>query len=138
MAKLFDTHFTLLERSLDFRTRRNNLLSANVANLETPGYKSRDMVFEEALGKAMKAQQPGPLRVTDDKHFDGRRATPLELVKPQVITTASPDAALDQNTVNMETEMAKIAENQVAYQALTQIISSRFNKLKLAIREGDR
>ena len=136
MAKLFDVHFSLLQKSMDFRTKRNTLLASNVANLETPGYKSRDLVFEDALGKAMRAQLPGPLTVTNAKHMDGSRALPLELVRPELILSATPDAALDGNTVNLETEMAKLAENQVAYQAYTQMISHKFQALKAAIREG--
>ena len=136
MAKLFDVSFTLLQKSLDFRSKRNALLASNVANLETPGYKARDLVFENALGKAMKAQLPGPLRVTDPKHMDGNRALPLDMVRPQLIRTATPDAALDGNTVNLETEMAKLAENQIAYQAYTQMISLKFQALKAVIREG--
>ena len=54
MPKLFDVNFTLLGKSLDFRTRRNALLAGNIANLETPGYKSKDLVFERALGEAIK------------------------------------------------------------------------------------
>ena len=137
MAKLFDTQFTLLQKSLDFRTKRNGLLSSNIANLETPGYKSKDIVFEKALGEAMKARQPGPLTVTDRRHMDGNNAPPLELVRPELIQTSTPDASLDGNTVNLETEMAKLAENQVAYQAYTQMISSKFQALKTVIREGD-
>ena len=137
MTKLFDTQFMLLRKSLDFRTKRNGLLAGNVANLETPGYKAKDLVFEAELGKAMKAHQPGPLRVTDARHLDGRQATRLELVQPRVIRTASPDASLDENTVNLETEMAKLGENQLAYYALTQMISYRFQALKTAIREGE-
>lgn len=136
MAKLFDVSFTLLQKSMDFRTKRNILLASNVANLETPGYKARDLVFENALGKAMKAQLPGPLRVTNAKHMDGNRALPLDMVRPQLIRTSTSDAALDGNTVNLETEMAKLAENQIAYQAYTQMISQKFQALKTVIREG--
>ena len=136
--KLFDPQFTMLAKSLDFRTKRNALLGSNVANLETPGYKSRDLVFEAALGEAMRAQEPGPLRVTDARHMDGRKPVRLDTVKPEVIQTASPDASLDDNSVNLETEMAKLAENQLAYQALTQMISGRFAALKTAIAEGER
>ncbi len=137
MAKLFDVNFTLLAKSLDFRTKRNGLLAGNVANIETPGYKSKDLVFEAALGEAMKARTPGPLQVTHPQHMDGRRRIPLELVQPELILTATPDASLDQNSVNMETEMAKLSENQLAYLALTRMISGKFQALKLAIREGD-
>ncbi len=135
--KLFDRDFTLLQKSLDFRTRRNTMLASNIANLETPGFKAKDLVFEKALGSALKASQPGPLRVTNPHHLDGRPPTPLSLVQPEMITTASAVGSLDGNTVDLEKEMAKLGENQVAYQALTQMISYKFSSLKAVIREGD-
>jgi len=137
MNRLFDKHFTLLGKSLDFRFMRQNMLAANVANAETPGYKAQDLVFEKALGTAMHAHEPGPLRVTNARHLDGRIATPLEGVKPEVIRAGNPVAALDQNSVDVEREMAKVAENQVAYETLTQILSNKFRGLRLAIREGE-
>jgi flagellar basal-body rod protein FlgB len=137
MDRLFSRHFTLLEKSLDFRFLRQNMLAANVANVETPGYQAKDLVFEKALGEAMNAHLPGPLRVTDPRHFDGRPPTPLERVTPQVIHSANPVGALDGNTVDLEREMAKVAENQLAYDALTEILARKFRGLRLAIREGE-
>jgi len=137
MDRLFDTHMSLISKSLDFRVRRNALLGSNVANVETPGYKAKDLVFEEALGNAMRARQPGPLQVTDPRHMDGRRDIPVNSVTPEVITTATPEGSLDGNTVDLETEMAKLAENQLAYQALSRMIVHKFQMLKTSIREGD-
>ena len=137
MSKIFDSHVNLLEKSLDFRARRNALLGGNVANVETPGYKAKDMVFEQALGDAMRARQPGPLKVSDPRHFDGQPKIPLDKVSPTVITSATPEGSLDGNTVNLDKEMAKLGENQIAYQALTQMISHKFLLLKAAIRSGD-
>ena len=137
MDRLFDTHMSLISKSLDFRARRNDLLGSNVANVETPGFKAKDMVFEEALGQAMQARQPGPLQVTDPRHMDGRRDIPLNRVTPEVITTATPEGSLDGNTVDLETEMAKLGENQLAYQALSQMIVHKFQLLKTSIREGN-
>lgn len=137
MDRLFSKHFTLLEKSLDFRFLRQNTLAANVANVETPGYKSKDIVFEKALGAAMHAHEPGPLRVTNARHLDGRVGTPLALVKPEVIRTGNPVGSLDDNSVDLEREMAKVAENQVAYETLTQILNNKFRGLRLAIREGE-
>jgi flagellar basal-body rod protein FlgB len=137
MAGIFDRDITLLERSLDFRARRNTLLSSNVANIETPGYKAKDLVFEQALGKALKAQEPGPMVTTHARHLDGRMATPLELVQPQTIQSANPVGSVDGNSVDLEREMAKLAENQIAYQSLAQMISHKFMQLRSVIREGE-
>jgi len=137
MAGIFDRDITLLERSLDFRSKRNNLLSGNVANIETPGYKAKDLVFEQALGKALKAYEPGPMNTTHPRHLDGRNATPLSLVQARTIQSANPVGAVDGNSVDIEREMAKLAENQIAYQALGQMISHKFLQLRTAIREGE-
>jgi len=138
MPRLFDTHTQLLERSLDFRSRRNTLLAANVANLETPGYKAKDLVFEDALGKAMQARQPGPLRVTDSRHLDGSRSVPLDQVQARQIRSFNPTGSLDGNTVDMEREMEKLAENQIAYQGMVRMVSHKLGILKTAVTEGGR
>jgi len=135
MDALFDKHITLLHKSLDFRTQRNNLLAANVANVETPGYKAKDLVFEKALGEAMHQNEPGPLNVTNPRHLNGRTPTPLEAVKAQSIETGNPVGSADGNTVDLEREMAKLAENQVAYAAMTRMISHKFHLLKTAMQQ---
>jgi flagellar basal-body rod protein FlgB len=137
MRGIFDQHLALLQKSLDFRARRNTVLSSNVANVETPGYKARDLVFEQALGAAMQAHLPGPLRVTDNRHLDGRQILPLAEVQPNVIRTSNPVGNLDENSVDLEREMVKLGENQVAYQALTQMVTHKFSQLRLSIREGE-
>lgn len=137
MRGIFDTHTQLIHKALDLRAQRNVVLSSNIANIETPGYKAKDLVFERALGKAMKSTLPGPLNVTHSSHLDGRQILPLHLVSPQVIRTTNPMGALDENSVDLEREMVKLGENQVVYQALAQMITSKFSSLRMSIREGD-
>lgn len=137
MPKLFDAHLNLLQRSMDFRVKRNSMLASNVANLETPGFKAKDLVFENALGEAMKAHIPGPLNVTNARHMDGRPGLTLNQVKSQVIESEAPEGSLDGNSVDLEKEMAKLGENQLTYQALTQMTGYKFAKLKTVLREGN-
>lgn len=137
MLGIFDRNITLLQKAMDFRISRNSLLAANVANVETPGYKAKDLVFENALADAMKSRLPGPLRVTNPMHMDGRTRTPLELVQPQMIRSGNPVSAQDGNTVDLEREMAKLGENQIGFQALAQMISHKFTLMKTVIREGE-
>ena len=75
--------FTLLHKTLDFRTQRQDLLTSNIANKDTPGYKAEDMVCEKSLEKALHADEPGLLNIKDPRHFDGRNTPPLEMVKGQ-------------------------------------------------------
>ncbi len=127
---MFDSSiFTLLHKTLDLRTKRQDLLTSNIANKDTPGFKAEDMVFEKSLEKALHAEEPGLLKTTDARHFDGRNTPPLELVEGQRIHSASPYPDLDR-------EMAKMAENQLMYNASIRMLTHQFRMLKTAITEG--
>ena len=136
--KLFDKNITLLQKSMDMRVTRNAMISSNLANRETPGYRAQDLVFEQQLGKALHADEPGPLNVSNPRHFDGAQREPLELVQGQQINSFNPDPRMDGNTVNLDKEMAKLAENQLLFQATTKAVNWKFRMIKSAITEGGR
>ena len=137
MSGLFGNNiFTIAQKSLDFRTSRHDLLASNVANKDTPGYQAEDLVFRASLEKALQAEQPGPLKQTDSRHFDGRNTPPLNEVEAQRILSASPYPDFDGNTVDLDREMAKIAENQLMYNATLRMLANKFRGLKSAIAEG--
>ena len=69
--------------------------------------------------------------------MDGRNITPLELVQPKSIRSGSPVGSLDGNTVDMEREMAKLAENQIVYQVITRLLNQKFQMMREVIREGE-
>ena len=125
MSGLFGNNiFTIAQKSLDFRTSRHDLLASNVANKDTPGYQAEDLVFGASLEKALQAEQPGPLKQTDSRHFDGRNTPPLNEVEAQRILSASPYPDFDGNTVDLDREMAKIAENQLMYNATLRMLAT--------------
>ena len=69
--------------------------------------------------------------------MDGRIRTPLELVQPKEIRSGNPVGSLDGNTVDLEREMVKLAENQLGYQFMTQLISRKVLMLRAVIKEGE-
>ena len=99
-------------------------------------YQAEDLVFRASLEKALQAEQPGPLKQTDSRHFDGRNTPPLNEVEAQRILSASPYPDFDGNTVDLDREMAKIAENQLMYNATLRMLAHKFRGLKSAIAEG--
>ena len=107
-----------------------------MANKDTPGYQAEDLVFRASLEKALQAEQPGPLKQTDSRHFDGRNTPPLNEVEAKRILSASPYPDFDGNTVDLDREMAKIAENQLMYNATLRMLAHKFRGLKSAIAEG--
>jgi len=136
--KVFDSNLTLLEKSLSLRTQRNAMIASNIANRETPGYRAQDLVFEKDLMRALHTDRPGPLTVSDPRHFDGINREPVELVKGRQINSFNPDPRMDGNTVDLDKEMSKLAENQLMFQAAARAISWKFRLLKTAITEGGR
>jgi flagellar basal-body rod protein FlgB len=136
--RLFDKQVTLLEKSMELRGRKNSMIASNIANRETPGFRAQDLVFEKDLEKALHSDRPGPLTVSDPRHFDGVQREPLECVTGTQINSFNPDPRMDGNTVNLDKEMAKLAENQLMYQASVRSINWKFRMLKAAIMEGGR
>lgn len=127
---------TLLGKALDFRSQRHDLLASNIANKDTPNYKAEDMVFEGQLKAALHADQPGPLNTRHARHLDGNNAPSLELVQARRINSAAPFVDFNGNSVDIDREMAKIAENQLMYNATTRMMGHHFKMLKTAMAEG--
>ena len=137
-VKLFDRNLEMLSKSMELRTRRNSMIAANVANRETPGYRAQDLVFEKELEKAVYSEKPGPLNISDPRHFDGTQREPIGDVEGTQINSFNPDPRMDGNTVDLDKEMAKLAENQLMYQASVRSVNWKFRLLKSAIMEGGR
>lgn len=131
--------FNLVERALDLSTFRQNLLSNNIANAETPGYKRSDIRFEEELKKAMGGSS---------ESFEGLRTNPRHLIIGQAPANNAlhPQIQYDRNTamnnngnnVDMDYEMAEIAKNTLRYNVLVQQMNQQLAQVRTAINEGGR
>jgi flagellar basal-body rod protein FlgB len=137
-VKLFDKNTALFEKSVELRSRKNSMIASNIANRETPGYRAQDLVFEKELTQAYHSDRPGPLKVADPRHFDGVKRDPVETVQGTQINSFNPDPRMDGNTVNLDTEMTKLAENQLMYEISIRFLTRKFNGIKNAIMEGGR
>ncbi len=121
--KLFNRTTEVLQRSMDIRTTRNRVLSSNIANSETPGFVSKDVPFEKILERSIQNQSLIGLKKTHPKHFPGGLNTEIEL-----------ESGLE--AVNIDKEMAKLAENNLRFQADVQALVKKFEGLKYAIEGG--
>ncbi len=132
---IFDRTMQLLERSLDLRGARQQVIAANIANEETPKYRATDLNFGQALANAQRGKLPITLVSTDRHHF-GPKGTGFQQVTGRLEEVPAGDLPLDANTVNIELEMAKMSDNAQQYNTAATIISMRFRQLLSAIREG--
>lgn len=124
----------LLEKSLDATWLRNQAISHNIANVDTPGYKKKEVSFEEALDNALLGTGFSGKR-TRDKHIRIGRGT-LDEVIPEVRDVNPTKIRVDENNVDVETEMTELAYNTIKHHALVQKLNGEFNRLKTIINEG--
>jgi len=107
----------LLERYLDVTTMRQTLITTNIANVDTPGYHTRDVDFRGELQRVMDGQ-------------DTSESSPFVLPVRGLI--ARPDG----NNVSVDRESLLLAEVQLQFKAATALIRSQFAEVSNAIREG--
>ncbi len=126
-----DGIFGIHEQALKLHDRRTEVLAANLANADTPGYKARDFNFQATLREVQSEQAPGSvvMRVTNPRHI-AVAPMPLEVLQYRV-----PDQpSVDGNTVDSQREQAAFAENEVGHQATIRFIDGALGTLKRAIR----
>ena len=117
--------FGLHADALMLRERRGAILTSNIANAATPGYKARDMDF----GAELAAQTGGGvLAVRDPRHMGGGGAGGDALYRVPV------SAAMDGNTVEPAVEQLQFAENTMRQQASLTLLNRRISGLMSAIR----
>jgi len=127
--------FSALEKALDASWLRNEVIAQNIANVDTPGYKRQEVAFEEYLDKAMTASDfKGN---TSDKRHVSIGGGSLDAVAARVSTPGSGlSVRLDENNVDIESEMADMAENTIRYNMLVTSLNAGYSNLKYVISEG--
>jgi len=131
--KFFDPTIGSLNTSMNLRLLQQNVISANIANADTPGYKSKTMEFENAFREALGTQAGERLDVTNPNHIAPTEGDPVE---PEVYDDPNGVESLDGNTVDRSAEMAKLAENQLLFEASVDMIRKKLGMLKYAIGDG--
>jgi flagellar basal-body rod protein FlgB len=133
---IFDKTIASLQKALDVRARKHDLTISNIANADTPNYKAFEMVVDEELAKASPLQQPQELTVTNHLHLPATISNSSFHNLKRAQLSKALTLRGDGNTVNMEKEMASLAENSLMYRVSTQILTKKFEGLITAIRGG--
>lgn len=129
-TNLFGVTTNLLEANMDRRVRSNNLISRNLANVDTPNYRGTGLEFEKQLATALEGGVlPPTLARTHPAHM------PLEQPKP--FSKAAPEY-VDTGPVHLDIEMSRLAENNIMFNAMVKLLNKKFEKLRSVITEGAR
>ena len=108
----------LLQGYLKVTADRQQLVASNIANIDTPGYHTKDVDFQTAMQQAL--NQGSSLRVSaTSREVEGLPERP------------------DGNNVNIDRESLLLSQTQLQYQMGVQLIKSEFHRLLTAIKEGN-
>ncbi|MEO0444281.1 MAG: flagellar basal body rod protein FlgB [Pseudomonadota bacterium] len=131
MALSFDRALGIHQQALQVRTQRAQVLANNLANVDTPNYKARDVDFKSILrGEAQAQSLSTSVNATHAKHFAGQRIhqdTGTLYRIPQ-------QPSIDGNTVEEQVEHSAFMENNMAFQASFTFLNSKFKGLLRAVK----
>ncbi|PMP68189.1 MAG: flagellar basal body rod protein FlgB [Thermodesulfobacterium geofontis] len=131
MLGVFERTFNLVKTALKLRSYKHSLLASNIANVDTPGYRRKDISFEKVIQSYL--SERGGLKTTHPQHLKGFRKSLKELIK-----TYEEESLGTPNNVNLEEELVQLTENQMLYEATLQALSKELERLREAITEGGR
>ena len=122
-----------LQKGLDAASLRNEVISDNIANVDTPGFKRSDVKFESYFKSALEEGAIVTKR-TRDKHIEFSGSA--DNVLPVIEGDNSTSMRMDGNNVDIDAENALLASNTIYYDMLVEKLNSEIARLSLAINEG--
>ena len=120
-----------LGRQLTRSVQKQAAAAGNLANLDTPGYRTQEVRFAEALDASL--ESPDGLQATDSRHFGaGAQATdPAELIE-----TPNLASRRDGNNVQLDRELLKLTRAGGEFSAAQTMLAAKFRLVRYAINEG--
>lgn len=119
----------LLSKSADYAWTRNEVISSNIANVDTPNYKRQDVSFESVLSAAVSKAGSQSVNLTQTV-----RNINYNHVQPVIYTdNANMSFRIDGNNVDIDQEEIELASNQLYYQGIMDSMTQEFSRLKTAM-----
>ncbi|WP_394232537.1 flagellar basal body rod protein FlgB [Niallia oryzisoli] len=128
---LFSGTISTLENALNYSSAKQKVISQNIANVDTPNYKAKDVSFKAALDQAV--GQSIPTNRSDNRHYVFTKSLDPSI---SIMNKKSVSYNENGNSVDIDQEMSDLAKNQIYYNALTERISGKFSTLQNVIRGG--
>lgn len=132
----------LVQRSMDAAALSHKVLSNNIANVDTPGFKRSEVIFSEELKKALQDRQGQgstlSLARTDPRHLQAGANRGLGEIEARIETDPSGSLRNDGNNVDIDREVSLLAQNTVWYQTLAQITQQQYGQILTAVTDGQK
>lgn len=140
MAFQISNSFKYLESALNARALRQDLISSNIANVDTPFYKPRDIDFEHVMTQKANEEFYGEnsptlaLASTDDGHISSLETTSSN--QPILFFRDGHLARNDGNSVDLDVETTEMSKNNIMYTALTQVVKKEATLFKAVVESS--
>ncbi len=123
----------LLKRSMDASVLRHKIISDNIANVDTPGFKRSRVTFEAQLGRALKSEEYAKISpqayLTDKKHFQFFKPMDYRKVQPKVNVDYDTNYRNDKNNVDIEKEISDAVVNTLRFRLLASSMKNNYRML---------
>ena len=127
----FANTFNALEKAINIAQQRNLYISSNISNIDTPGYKPKDIDFKSELASALETNRKMTLEKTDPRHVS------IENNDRQIIAPSEEQGEWNgYNWVNIDKEMTNLTENNLVYRSAIEVLLRKISLLKEVIKEG--
>ena len=122
--------------ALNQRLLRNQVVTANIANAETPGFRAIGYDFEKQLQSLAGSGEPFLMKASHPRHLRTSHTQADGTIRPDVYIRPTESVSEDGNTVDVDLEMGKLATNQILYRGIVDLINKKIGKLRYAISGG--
>lgn len=119
------------KKAMDASWLKNQAISNNMANVNTPGYKRETVNFEATLKSALEQEASVGMNKTHGGHIDINNSG-----EPRIEKVMDTSFRMDDNNVDIDVEMAELSKNQLQYNALTNQLNAQLQRLRSAITGG--
>lgn len=136
---IFNQTISLLERSLDLRATKHRSVVSNVANIDTPNYKAFDVMVDDEMQRLQRSPEAGQAiraEATRPNHIDPEKRVAGRAIRRTRVGNDIHIKRRDGNTVDLDQEMATMAENSLMYTLSAQIVAKKFQALRTVIEGG--
>ncbi len=130
---IFDRTMGLLQKVMNLRLRNQQVIASNIANANTPGYAPASLSFEDDLRRALTVR-PGGSPIAHPAHFPISGGG-IEQVEGRLLRAPASNVG-DRNGVTLDQEMLALSENQILYEATTQMLNKKLGMLKYTAQDG--
>lgn len=126
MDALFGKTIDMLSAVLDFRSERHKVITSNIANIDTPNYRPKDITFREELKDLFENGEGTP----STGNGEGR------LIRRPIEDEIGVEVVDAGDKVDLDTEMAKLAENNLMYNLAVELLARKFKGLNTVLKEA--